>query len=419
MNNAWQIVKKFIVDNELVLYGGLAIDAFIKKSGGTSHQFYTMKDEPDYDMYSPTPWTHMCQLCQQLHDAGFKNIRGYEAEHQNTYKIRIENSKGEVADISYMSPDLFKTIKKQAVLFDGLSCAPPHWLIIDQYFRKSNPISGWFKIEKTLYRVILLEHFYLAKEKQRPSFKGADSLVKKVISLIVEGGFFDSKKHILLGDVGYNIYQTFGNVKNNQIPVQLLECLSKDAYELMNEVKNYLMKKLRKVKIYFKSYYGFCNYYYRMFELNINRVPIIRCFQTESTHGTSIIKVEWMNRQVYIGSYFTLLMHTYINLFRSLMDDNNIFQQKFKYMISQLYVARRAYEKDNELVDSPFADLYPLIMEQGYETINYKLQNQNVKKYGKSLYKRSYRPPSSHIRAEPEVYPINGTVIPPKNKSQH
>src|SRR5688500_11632394 len=71
---AIEIVKKFITDHELIIYGGSAIDYALRLKGDKIYDDKTLA-VPDLDFYSPTNVEHSYQLADILYAKGFKNVR--------------------------------------------------------------------------------------------------------------------------------------------------------------------------------------------------------------------------------------------------------------------------------------------------------------------------------------------------------
>ena len=56
----YEVVKKFIMDKGLKIYGGLALHEYLKKY---KEPIYGNDIFPDYDVYSPNAWEQAKELC--------------------------------------------------------------------------------------------------------------------------------------------------------------------------------------------------------------------------------------------------------------------------------------------------------------------------------------------------------------------
>ena len=66
--NPFKVVRQFIMDKGLKLYGGLALHEHFKKH---DDPLYANYEFPDYDVFSPNAWEHAKELCDILYNLGF------------------------------------------------------------------------------------------------------------------------------------------------------------------------------------------------------------------------------------------------------------------------------------------------------------------------------------------------------------
>ena len=77
INNVYNIIKQYIRDNNLIVYGGWAQNALIEKKN-KKDAFYSQVDIPDIEFYSPKPLTDLIKLCDLLHKKNLKYVEGSE-----------------------------------------------------------------------------------------------------------------------------------------------------------------------------------------------------------------------------------------------------------------------------------------------------------------------------------------------------
>ena len=65
--NPFDVVKDFIMEKGLKLYGGQALHEHLKKIGSPIYEDFEF---PDYDVFSPDAWNHAKELCDRLYDYG-------------------------------------------------------------------------------------------------------------------------------------------------------------------------------------------------------------------------------------------------------------------------------------------------------------------------------------------------------------
>ena len=88
MQRAFNIIKEFIIENQLIVYGGLALNNLLPEK----YKFYTKDDIPDYDFYSPNGMEHSVNLANKLYIAGYKYVSVDSAITYQNYMIHISDS---------------------------------------------------------------------------------------------------------------------------------------------------------------------------------------------------------------------------------------------------------------------------------------------------------------------------------------
>ena len=160
MKDIIAIVERFIKKQELVCYGGTAINNILPEMA----QFYDKKTEiPDYDFYSPNALEHAKDLADEFYENGFSEVEAKSGMHHGTYKVFV-NFVG-IADITQLDPTLFKNIRAEAIKVDGILYAPPNLLRMGMYLELSRPegdVSRWEKVSKRL--ALLNKHHPLKAE---------------------------------------------------------------------------------------------------------------------------------------------------------------------------------------------------------------------------------------------------------------
>jgi len=99
-----KIIKQFIIENKLILYGGSAIDLLLPKD----KKIYNKNEKMfDYDVYSNNAYNHGIQLVDLLYKNNYKYVQLREAAFtQNTFKIFLENLP--ICDITNIPNDKFE-----------------------------------------------------------------------------------------------------------------------------------------------------------------------------------------------------------------------------------------------------------------------------------------------------------------------
>lgn len=206
------IVRQFIKDNDLVVYGGMALnDALAEHDRGNKDpygEFYDMDVEiPDYDFYSETPLEHAKELADIYFNAGFKKTQAKGGMHAGTYKVFADFEA--VADISQMPSDLMREVRKDARRGGhGLLYAGPKFLRVDihkQLADSAGNVSRWPKVFSRARRI--LYHYPVAVGCVSRSFsnKEPSELVKAAIKRAIK--FSKDKELVIFGATTLAIYK--------------------------------------------------------------------------------------------------------------------------------------------------------------------------------------------------------------------
>ena len=153
-----RIVEEFIRDKKLICYGGTAINNILP----LDDQFYDKNtDVPDYDFFSMNAVLDAKELADIYLRKGYSDVEAKSGVHKGTYKVFVNFIP--VADITYLIPDIYKSLKKDAVKVNGLSYAPPNFLRMGMYLELSRPDGDVSRWEKVLKRLVLLNKNYPIK----------------------------------------------------------------------------------------------------------------------------------------------------------------------------------------------------------------------------------------------------------------
>lgn len=124
---AIDIVKSFIIDNGLIVYGGTGLDYALRLHGDKIYPD-EMLAIPDLDFYSPKNVEHSYNLADLLYKEGFTEVRAINAEHMLTMRVDMIDNHF-IADITYIPPEIFK--KLPYLEYNGMKIIHPLFQRID------------------------------------------------------------------------------------------------------------------------------------------------------------------------------------------------------------------------------------------------------------------------------------------------
>jgi len=129
------IVKNFIIQEKLIIYGGSAIDYALRLHGSNIYDDKSLQI-PDLDFYSPNHAEHAYSLADLLYDAGFSQARTIVAVHTRTMRVDAVDNHF-VADISYVPPEIFPLLPY--IVYEGMRVIHPDFQRIDVHSSLSIP----------------------------------------------------------------------------------------------------------------------------------------------------------------------------------------------------------------------------------------------------------------------------------------
>jgi hypothetical protein len=237
--NKYKIVKQFIKDKGLKVYGGAAINMYLPREA----KFYNSREIPDYDFFSPTPWKDAVELADIMYKAGYKYTEVRSGIHRGTYKVYSDL--WPVADVTYMPPDDFKKMK--TITKQGIKLASPAVLDGHMYKQLANPTgntSRWVKVDKrqtllSKWTKPLGRKFKCSEDVFRG---GTDPGIPSDVSDILEEcyKYIKTNKLIYQGPVAYNTLATVGG-GTERLVVDHFNVLGENIVEHVNNILQLLI----------------------------------------------------------------------------------------------------------------------------------------------------------------------------------
>lgn len=208
------IVEKFLKKNQLLCYGGTAINNLLPKK----YQFYNEdKDIPDYDFFSTTPIEHAKKLADIFYENGFSDVEAKAGVHNGTYKVFV-NFIG-IADITYIEPEIFRNLKAESVKLEGILYVPSNYLLMMMYNELSRPEGDISRWEKVFNRFSLFIKYYPIKYNRKCiniNEKEPDKDDLKVFRIIKDVGI--SEKVVFFGGYARILYSKYDKSLYSKIP---------------------------------------------------------------------------------------------------------------------------------------------------------------------------------------------------------
>ena len=150
----FNIINDYISKNQLICYGGMAINNIIPEK---TERFYDEIDIPDYDCFSPNAIKDSKKLSQLL-NTKYENIEVKSAMFKGTYKIFVNFIP--IVDFTQIEYNLYEKIKQTSLKINDMLYASPNYLRMNIHLELSRPLGDVSRWTKIYQRLDLLNKYY-------------------------------------------------------------------------------------------------------------------------------------------------------------------------------------------------------------------------------------------------------------------
>ena len=220
-SRALEIVKKFVIDRKLIVFGGLAIDRALRLKGT---KIYRNDEKPDIDVLSPNSVEDSYDLVDILKEKGFLNVASIRGVHVTTMRVRTNFIY--VLDIGYISKELYKNIP--TINFNNMHIVHPLYQRMDMHISFSYPFAScpreniFNRWEKDYERLMLIDQHYPVPEQE---FKGKF----KSIKIPIPKGAFGLMGFAAYGAIYTTLLELCSRVKEKIIDVPKIKIAASKA----------------------------------------------------------------------------------------------------------------------------------------------------------------------------------------------
>jgi Poly(A) polymerase catalytic subunit len=354
MKQIINVLEKFIRDKKLVCYGGTAINNILPES----EQFYKRNLEiPDYDFFSSNAINDAKELADIYFRQGFSDVEAKAGVHYGTYKVFVNFF--QIADITQLDSKLFSSLKKNALLKDGMLYSPPNFLRMAMYLELSRPggdITRWEKVFKRLN--ILNRHYPLKATNCDPeTFKHSLSArsynkqfqnEKEKIQTIIKN-IASKEKLVFIGGYANILYSRYlhNNERAYLEEIPDFDLLSNTPDKTAKAIKESLEKQdIRNITIETKA--AIPDYLSTHFEVRVGSQPVAYVYKPLACHSYNSIKVKGKIFRVAtidtMMSFYLLFLYAdrpYYNPRRTLCLCEYLFKIQQKNRLKQTGLLRR------------------------------------------------------------------------------
>ena len=330
-----EIVENFLKVKHQICYGGTAINNILPKYD----QFYDKELEiPDYDFFSMTPLEDAKELADIYYKQGFSEVEAKAGQHYGTYKVFVNFIP--VADITLLTPELFKNIKKEAITVAGILYAPPNYLRMAMYLELSRPDGDISRWEKVLKRITLLNKNYplIGKKCKDIDFQRGmeNSNDEELLYDTVKNSLIDQGV-IFFGGLAVTLYSRYMpkelSKKLHKMPD--FDVLSEDAETTSIILKERLEQNgFKKIKIIHHDKIG--EIISQHYEVRVDQETICFIYTPLACHSYNVIYIN--NKKLHVASIDTMLSFYLAFLYtdREYYDKNRILcMSQYLFLVQQ------------------------------------------------------------------------------------
>jgi hypothetical protein len=311
----------------------------------------------------------MIELCNRLYKAGLKPISGQEALHPETYKVFV-NYKA-YCDITYMPTNI--NIRSRFITIEKMNLIHPWFMMIDYFRMFSDPITSFWRLEKSFERYKLIEKYYPLPLIKKPI--NLQPYKNKEISETINSLFdFLSEKNTVLftGFYAYNYYFHESNYSknNNEFKYEFMPYLEiystsyiKDGIDVIEFINN-LPKKIAS-KLTYKEFYPFFQFYGYNFviyyEDGTDMIPILYMYSNNKRcipfKNVKLVKFDNLkintpivskSKTINIGCFDQNILHSLIILVKLRVDEDNDWNDVIYKLINGMVLFRNYYLETNK-----------------------------------------------------------------------
>lgn len=354
ISSVYNSIKEYIKNNNKLVYGGFAQnlliqykrpdEAFYKEIDGA---YYNWPDLADIEFYSPDPIKDTIELVDYLHSKGFKNIQGKEGIHVETYKIFVNLLN--YCDISYVPPNIFEKIPY--IEIQGIRCVHPHFMLIDAYRVLTDPMTSYWRVDKSIKRFQkLLRYYPIETSDNKIEFN--KQIAPKHLQFIRRKIIHHSKL-IVIGFYAYDYYMKKADKQYMLNKYPYYEVISTEYNKDCEHISD-IMKRKYKEYLTIKEYNPFFNFTDEKTEYYLDNKLVLILY---GNNKRCIVYRYSEKKTTYFGTFN--LVYMYI-LFAGYIDTKyNTTYNTYKILASRMMYGRNKYLDAHNItvVDkSPFQD---------------------------------------------------------------
>lgn len=344
-----KIIKDYCIEKKRKIYGGFAWNLLITDKN-PDDKLYADNKIPDIDMYSPEPLTDWYNICNLLFKEGYIYVQGEEAQHQETYSIKVNRQT--FCDISYVPKNIYN--RMQYIEINKFYCIDPKFIAIDYFRVISDPMTSYWRLFECGEELKMFKRYVKLQTYYKLPYKKSDLIIEniskekeKALNTILK--FIVNKKSVInIGLYAYNYFCVMSNYKHIKIPYYEFISIKykEDALELLDILKKSFND------ITYQEFYPFFQFTDYNVEIYLEKMLLCRIYannkksipyQEISEINFNLDKPIKIKNDVIIGSFPIIMLYFLIGAMKAYVNkDKNL--ENFNYhAISHCIQMRNEY----------------------------------------------------------------------------
>jgi hypothetical protein len=356
ISDVYSAIRNYIKKKGKVAYGGFAQnllltaknpdESFYKIIDGA---FYNWPDVADMEFYSSTPLADIIELTEELHAFGFKHVEGKEGMHAETYKIFVNFIN--YCDISYMPANIYNNMP--IIEINGIKCAHPHFMMVDAYRVLTDPMTSYWRLDKSIKRFQKLLKYYPIDQtfsEKKLELKSNPDVLK-----VIRKKMLYKSDLVVVGFYAFDYYvkKVSDDLSINKYPYY--EAITKDLEKSAKKTLKILTKKFGN-EITTKEFYPFTSFMDKKIEFYYDGYLVFRLF---GNNERCIVYNYSEKKQTHFGTYNLIFMYLLFDYFLAFISKDKINTELYNGLIAKFFNARNKYLNSKNLTvfdKSPFQD---------------------------------------------------------------
>jgi hypothetical protein len=337
-----KIIVNFIKEKKRIVYGGYAQNELIKKKN-IDDDFY--KDcRADIEFYSPEPIKDLIELVDILNNMNIFSVKGDEGVHPETYKLfaNFEN----YCDISYMAKNIYDNLPTIDV--NGVRMTHPHFMLIDGFRVYADPMTSYFRLDKTFKRFSLLEKHYPIEKSKIEKLQYFEKIKMKdnldILEFIRHNIIMESEL-VVIGH--YAVDFLVRKIENEDMQIedkypyyQIISAnFEKDSQNIYNKLKNKYGKRLSVLQ--FTKFFMFLD---NRLDFLVDGQVVLKIY---GNNDRCIVNQYSEKKKTYFGTFQLIMLHLLIDYIYFIINKNKIEENNYLFLINLVNKAKDIYFDKN------------------------------------------------------------------------